>query len=172
MRCNKNRWSREFCTYRFSDFVAKLRNIPETHMGFCCIIIKICCHKDCGCGARCFFRKYSKSEHKDTDNSLHHFNIEAEWSETVIAADHCAHGVLHPAIIEVPFTSCQRFHELPHGIPCSRTHPFRTFAILGNPLLSLFDIACVLDGILILFHQVWIDRLAYGSDSYFVHSLV
>ena len=37
----------------------------------------------------------------------YHLDIETEWTETVVAADHRAHRVLHPAIVEVPFTSGQ-----------------------------------------------------------------
>ena len=31
------------------------------------------------------------------------FDVEAERAETVVVADHCAHGVAHPAVVEVAF---------------------------------------------------------------------
>ena len=67
---------------------------------------------------------------------FHHFDVEAERTEAVIAANHRAHGILHPAIVvncgpvggraligkEVPLSSGQRFYELTHGFPCRRAH--------------------------------------------------
>ena len=99
-------------------------------------------------------------------------NIETERTETVIAADHRTHGVLHPTIVEVPLAFGQRFHKFPHGLPCSRTHPLWLPAVNGDPLLPFPDIASVLNGILILGHQVRIDRLANGCDSYFAHNII
>ena len=34
--------------------------------------------------------------------SLYHLDIETERTESVVAADHGTHRVLHPAIVEVP----------------------------------------------------------------------
>jgi hypothetical protein len=36
---------------------------------------------------------------------FNHLNIETERTEAVVAADHRAQGIFHPAIIKVPFTS-------------------------------------------------------------------
>ena len=101
--------------------------------------------------------------------SVDDFDVEAEGTEAVVAADHRTHGVLHPAIVEVAFASGERFHKLLHGVPRRRTHAFRAFAVDGNPLLALDDIAGVLNRILVFRHEVGIDRLADGGDSYFVH---
>ena len=90
--------------------------------------------------------------------------------EAVIAADHCTHGILHPSVVEVAFTSGQRFHELLHGVPCRRTHPFRLLAINGDPLLAFPDVTGVLNRVFVFRHQVLIDRLANGCDSYFIHN--
>ena len=91
-------------------------------------------------------------------------NIETEWAETVIATNHCAHRVFHPSIIEIAFSSGQRLNELPHGIPSRRTHPVGTFAIDGNPLLAFFYITGMLNGILVLGHQVRVNRLHEQDD--------
>ena len=42
------------------------------------------------------------------------FNVEAERTETVVATDHRAHRVFHPAIEEIAFASGQWLHELTH----------------------------------------------------------
>ena len=42
--------------------------------------------------------------HNDWVRLTFDFNIETEWTEAVVAANHCAHGVLHPSIIEVSFS--------------------------------------------------------------------
>ena len=97
------------------------------------------------------------------------FDIETERSETVVATDHRAHGVLHPTVEEVTFALCQRLHERPHGLPRRRAQSFRTFAVNGDPLLSLPDVACVFNGVLILRYQVGIDRLANSCDANFIH---
>ena len=100
-----------------------------------------------------------------------HLNIEAEGPEAVVAADHRTHGILHPAVEEVSFALRQRLYEWPHGVPSGRTQSFRTFAVDGDPLLSLPNVASVLNGVLVLRNQVGIDRLANGCDAYFAHVL-
>ena len=44
--------------------------------------------------------------------------VETKWSKSVIAADHGAHGILHPVVIEVAFALCQLFDEVLHACPC------------------------------------------------------
>ena len=99
------------------------------------------------------------------------FDIEAERAETVVAADHRAHGVLHPAVIEIASAFGQGLHELLHRRPGGRTHPFGALSVDGNPLLALSYVAGVFDGVLVLLHQVCIDGLPNGCDSNFVHCI-
>ena len=99
------------------------------------------------------------------------FDIETERSEAVVATDHGAHGILHPAVEEVAFALCQRFHKGLHGLPCRGAQTFRTFAVNGYPLLSLPDVTGVLNGVFVLRCQVGIDRLANGCDANLVHVL-
>ena len=96
-------------------------------------------------------------------------NIEAEWPESVITTDHRTHGVLHPTVKEIAFTLSQWLNKLLHRFPGRWTHTFRALPIYGNPLLALPDIASVLNGILIFFHQVVINRLANSCDADFIH---
>ena len=100
---------------------------------------------------------------------INYFDIETEWPETVVTTDHGAHGILHPTVEEVTFALRQRLYKRPHGVPRRRAQTFRTFAVDGDPLLSLPDIASVLNGVLVLRHQIGIDCLANGCDANFVH---
>ena len=100
---------------------------------------------------------------------INYFDVETERSEAVVATDHCAHGILHPTVEEVTFALRQRLYEWPHGVPSGRTQSFRTFAVDGDPLLSLPNVASVLNGVLVLINQVLIDRLANSCDANFVH---
>ena len=100
---------------------------------------------------------------------VNHFNVETERTKTVIAANHCTHRVLHPSVEEVAFALGQRLHKRPHGFPCRWTHSFRALTVDRNPLHTSADITGMLNGILVLFHQVGIDRLTNGGDTYLVH---
>ena len=110
------------------------------------------------------------SETSVSKTSRNHLNIEAERTEAVVATNHGTHGILHPTVVKVSFTSGQRLYERLHGAPRRRAHTCRTRAVNGNPLLPLPDIASVLDGVLELGHQVWIDRLSNSCYSNFVHA--
>ena len=105
-----------------------------------------------------------------TRQILYSFNIETERTEAVVAADHCTHGILHPAVIEIALATGQGFHKLSHGRPCRRTHAIWTSPVNRNPLLTLFDIASMFDGVLVFLHQVRINGLADSSNAYFVHA--
>ena len=103
---------------------------------------------------------------------LYHLYVETERTEAVITTDHGTHRILHPAIVEVPLTFGQRLYKLPHGAPGRGTHAFGALTIFRDPLLTLPDIASVLNGILILCHEVRIDRLTYGCNSDFIHTAI
>ena len=72
-----------------------------------------------------------------------HFEIETKGAETIVTTDHGAHGILHPAIVEVAFASGERFHKLLHGVPRRRTHAFRAFA--GAEVLIDSEIEALVD---------------------------
>ena len=115
---------------------------------------------------------------------FHHFDVEAERAEAVIAANHRAHGILHPAVVvncgpvggcallgkEVSFSSGQRLHKLAHGTPSRKTHSFWALPVNGNPLLAFTNITGMLNRILVFVYQVVIDCLANGCYSYFIHT--
>ena len=93
------------------------------------------------------------------------FEIEADRAETIVATNHSTHWILHPAIEEVAFATCQRLHEGTHDIPSRRTQSLWTLTVNGNPLLAKTDIASVLNRVLILRHEVFIDGLAHSSNA-------
>ncbi len=48
------------------------------------------------------------------------FQVEGERAEAVVAADHGAHGVFHPAVKEVALAVGKGFNKGFHGIPGGR----------------------------------------------------
>ena len=104
------------------------------------------------------------------DRYSNDLNIETEWTETVIATNHGTHRVFHPSIVKIAHSFGQRLDELPHGIPCRRTHPIGTFSIDGNPLLALLYVAGMLNGIFVSGHQVRVNRLPYCCNPYLIHT--
>ncbi len=68
--------------------------------------------------------------------TLNHFYIKAEWSKSVVATDHGAHGILHPAVVKIAFAFGEGFNEFTHRRPCRRAHPFGAFyfKLFGNDL--------------------------------------
>ena len=98
------------------------------------------------------------------------FQVEGERAEAVVAADHGAHGVFHPAVKEVALAVGKGFNKGFHGIPGGKAYSIRSLSIFRYPLLALPDIAGVLDGVLIFCHQVRIGCLADGCDFDFVHA--
>ena len=100
------------------------------------------------------------------------FDVETERAETVVAANHGTHGVLHPAVVEIAFATSQRLDKIAHRVPCGRAKVLRALAVDGRPLLTLADVAGMLDGIFVFRHQVGIDRLTNGRDANFVHRFI
>ena len=94
--------------------------------------------------------------------------IETDRPKTVITTDHRTHGILHPAVIEVPSATRQRLYERTHRFPCGRAQTIRTTAIDGDPFLSFMHGTGMFDGILILRHQVRINGLPNRCDAHFV----
>ena len=45
------------------------------------------------------------------------FQVEGERAEAIVAADHGAHGVFHPAVKEVALAAGKGFNKRFHGIP-------------------------------------------------------
>ena len=45
------------------------------------------------------------------------FQVEGERAEAVVAADHGAHGVFHPAVKEVALAVGKRFNKRFHRVP-------------------------------------------------------
>ena len=114
--------------------------------------------------------QYAPLTYRNRPSLFDYINIETERTEAIVTTYHCTHGILHPPIVKVALATSQRLHKLTHGIPSGRTHPSWAFAVYGYPLLSLSYIACMLNGILKLLHQIRIDSLADGSDSYLIHN--
>ena len=100
---------------------------------------------------------------------LEGFDIEADGAEAVVAADHCAIGVLHPPVEKVPLPTGEREDKLPHRLPGFRAQAFRTAGVDADPLLPFFYIAAMLNGILILLRKVRMRDLPERSYTYLFH---
>ena len=104
--------------------------------------------------------------------SLDSFQEETHRTETVVAADHRAIGVAHPAVVEIALAAGKRLHKRLHALPRAFTHPFGALAIAAHPLLTFGHIACVLDGVLVFCLQVPVVGLADGGYFHVVHNSV
>ena len=112
----------------------------------------------------------SRSRNATSTWSLrNNLDVKAERPEAIVAADHGALGIAHPAVVKIAFPPGQGLDKRTHGIPSRRAHPFRTLSVLRNPLLSFPNVTSVFDGVLILCHQVGIHRLANRGDTYVSH---
>ena len=97
-------------------------------------------------------------------------DVSEKYQDSVV--DDCIIDVIKNKIkvIKIAFSFSQRLYELPHRRPCRRTHPIGTFSINGNPLLAHFYIAGMFDGILVLGHQVRVNRLSDSCNPYLIHT--
>lgn len=98
-------------------------------------------------------------------------DVEGEGAEAVVAADHGAHGVLHPAVEEVAFAAGEGFDKWAHRLPGRCAQSLRSLSVNGHPLLPDANITGMADGILVLSHQVGVFRLADCGDTYFVQKV-
>lgn len=98
------------------------------------------------------------------------FNVEADRSETVVAAQHGTEGIFHPSVKEVAFAACQRLDKLPDAFPGFRTEAFGALSAYAKPRLSLAHLAGVGNGVFVLRHEVSVLHLPYGSYLHGFHS--
>ena len=111
-------------------------------------------------------RTYNGIEHPELSFSMENYlQIETERAEAVVATNHGAHGVLHPAVVEVAFAPGKGLYELPHGGPGRWAHAIWTFTVNRNPLLTFQHVTGVLDGVFVFLHEVVINGLPDGSDA-------
>ena len=96
-------------------------------------------------------------------------DIEADRAEAVIAGDHGAHGVFHPAVKEVAFAGSEVLDEVFHGVPGRWAHAVGALAVYGYPALAFKHVACVLYGVLKAGHEVGVLGLTDGGYFDFVH---
>ena len=64
----------------------------------------------------------------------------------------------------------QRHHKSGNAIPCAVTEAIGLGSAIGDQNLSFFHIAGVVDGILVLLHQIRVTVLSDGGDFNFFHS--
>ena len=102
----------------------------------------------------------------DNKSLINGFQIEAHRPEAVVAGNHRALGVLHPAVVEVPAACGKLSHETFHGAPGAFTEIRRPLTVFGNEDLPLGQLAGMLDGVFISFHEVLVADLADNSDPY------
>ena len=97
------------------------------------------------------------------------FDVEADRAEAVVAGDHGAHGVFHPAVKEVAFAGSEVLDEVFHGVPGRWAHAVGALAVYGYPALAFMHVAGVLDGVLEAGHEVGILGFTDGGYFDFVH---
>lgn len=67
-------------------------------------------------------------------------DVKADRPEAVVTADHSRLGILHPAIVEIAATVCQRHHKGRHALPCTVAHSIRLLPAISNPDLTFLNV--------------------------------
>ena len=98
--------------------------------------------------------------------SFYPLDIKAHGSEPIITTYHCAVGVFHPSVVEIPLSSCKGFYKLAHRFPCLWTKSLGTMSVDAHPRLAFTYLAGVLNGIFVFCHQVGILHLTDGGYLY------
>ena len=94
------------------------------------------------------------------------FEIETDGAETVVAGDHGAAGILHPAVEEIAAPAGKLFDEFPHAPPRAIAEAFRLEPVTGNENLPLAHVTRVLDGVFIKHGKILIAGLPHNGDLY------
>ena len=74
-------------------------------------------------------------------------------------------GIPHPTVIEIALTTSQCLNKRSHGFPSTLAQAVWPLAVHRGERLPHCDVTSMLDGILILCHQVMIDRLPHSGDA-------
>ena len=100
------------------------------------------------------------------------FEIERDGAEAVVTGNHGRIGILHPSIIEIALATGQSLDKGAHRFPCALAQAVGALRVTGDTRLSQTDVTSVLDGILVLLHEVMIDRLPHGRDAHRAQGIV
>ena len=80
--------------------------------------------------------------------------------------------ILHPSVIEVPLSPGERLDKGSHRLPSALAQVTGALGVMRDKGLPHPDVTGVLDGILVLLHQVTIDRLTHGGDAHGLQRLI
>lgn len=78
----------------------------------------------------------------------------------------------HPAVIEIALATSQSLNKGAHRFPSALTHAVRTLTVYRCERLPHTDVASMLDGILVLHHQVGVNRLAHSRDAHTLQLMI
>ena len=81
-------------------------------------------------------------------------------------------GIAHPSVIEIALTTRQRLDKGAHGLPCAIAQALGALRANRDERLPHLDVTGMLNGILILLHEIAIDRATHGGDAHGSQRLV
>ena len=99
------------------------------------------------------------------------FDKETYRAKSVVARNHRGLFVFHPAVKEVHATVGERHDEGGEGFPGAVAETFWLLPAVCDKNGSFLQVACVLDGVLVLFHEVLVASLANDCNLDFFHSV-
>lgn len=100
---------------------------------------------------------------------VHGFYKETYGAKSVVARNHRGFFVFHPAVKEVHATVGERHDEGGEGFPGAVAETFWLLPAVCDKNGSFLQVACVLDGVLVLFHEVLVASLANDCNLDFFH---
>lgn len=97
------------------------------------------------------------------------FYKETYGAKSVVARNHRGLFVFHPAVKEVHATVGERHDEGGENLPGAVAETFWLLPAVCDKNGSFLQVACVLDGVLVLFHEVLVASLANDCNLDFFH---
>ena len=102
---------------------------------------------------------------------FNNFKIETDGTETVVARDHGASGILHPAVEEIAASAGKLFDEFPHAPPRAIAEAFGLEPVPGNENLPLAHVTSVLNRVFIKRGKILIAGLSHNGNLHIhIHS--
>ena len=89
--------------------------------------------------------------------------MEGDGAEAVVATEHGAGGVFHPAVIEVAAATGEFLNKWLQGFPCLGAEALGTLGIATYPRLPLDDVTGIVERVLVKGYKVVISGDSCGS---------
>lgn len=101
--------------------------------------------------------------------SFYRFYIKTHGTKAVVARNHCAMRIFHPAVEKIATAVCKFQNELLDASPCALAHAFGHFSAPAHENVADLHVARMLDGILIRIDKVFMFNFSHRSDFHVFH---